>query len=36
LYLAALLDLYSRKIVGWNTADRIDLIYDGWAWQLAA
>jgi putative transposase len=24
LYLAALLDLYSRKIVGWNTADRID------------
>lgn len=24
LYLAALLDLFSRKIVGWNTADRID------------
>jgi transposase InsO family protein len=24
LYLAALLDLFSRKIVGWNTSDRID------------
>jgi putative transposase len=24
LYLAALLDLYSRKIVGWSTAERID------------
>jgi putative transposase len=24
LYLAALLDLYSRKIVGWGTGDRID------------
>ena len=24
LYLAALLDLFSRRIVGWNTADRID------------
>ena len=24
LYLAALLDLYSRKIVGWNTGERID------------
>lgn len=24
LYLAALLDLYSRRIVGWNTADRMD------------
>jgi putative transposase len=24
LYLAVLMDLYSRRIVGWNTADRID------------
>lgn len=24
LYLAALMDLYSRRIVGWNTAERID------------
>jgi transposase InsO family protein len=24
LYLAALMDIYSRRIVGWNTADRID------------
>lgn len=24
LYLAALMDLFSRKIVGWNTSDRID------------
>ncbi len=24
LYLAAVLDLFSRRIVGWNTADRID------------
>jgi len=35
LYLAALLDLYSRKIVGWSTAERIDRMLTLTALEIA-
>jgi transposase InsO family protein len=36
LYLAALLDLYSRRVVGWAMADRIDAELVKHAWEMAA
>ena len=35
LYLASLLDLYSRRIVGWAMADRMDASLVENAWQMA-
>jgi transposase InsO family protein len=35
LYLAAILDLYSRRVVGWAMADRMDLSLVEAAWRMA-
>jgi putative transposase len=35
LYLAVILDLYSRRVVGWQTSDRLDTELVLQAWQMA-
>ena len=35
LYLASILDLYSRRVVGWAMADKMDVSLVESAWQMA-